>query len=80
VPRRKDNSNEIREAIVAATNLGRVIRTFPNNLKSIILQRKIIHMVKTIKTVAIPRSEHPSKCTPRSDRAMWKTQEQQLRL
>jgi len=37
VPRGKDISNDLREAIGAA-NLGRVTRQFPDNLKSIILQ------------------------------------------
>ncbi len=36
MPKRKDISNDLREAIVAAINLGRVIQPFPNNLKSII--------------------------------------------
>jgi len=33
--RRKDISNNLREAIVIAVNLGRVTRPFPNNSKSI---------------------------------------------
>nr|XP_028576306.1 zinc finger protein 577-like isoform X2 [Podarcis muralis] len=72
MPRRKDISNALREAIVAAHKTGKGYKAISKQFKvhhSTI--RKIIQKWKTFQTVAnLPRSGRPSKFTPRSDRAM----------
>lgn len=51
-------------------SLEGTIKQFPNNLKFIVLQWKSIDKRKAFKTVtSLPKSGHPSKCTPESDHA-----------
>ncbi|CAI5768315.1 TCB1 transposase [Podarcis lilfordi] len=72
MPRRKDISNALREAIVAAHETGKDYKAISKQFKvhhSTI--RKIIQKWKTFQTVVnLPRSGRPCKFTPRSDRAM----------
>ena len=71
VPRRKDISNYLREAIVAAHQSGKGIRPFPNYLESIIQQRERLFTLKTFETDAnLSRSEHVSMFTSKSDCTM----------
>ena len=77
MPRRKDISNDLREAIVAAHQFGKgykdISKFFGVHHSTEI---KIIHKWETFNTaVYLPRSGCPSKFTPRS-----KTQELHLRL
>ncbi len=68
MPKRKDISNCLREAIVAAINLGRVLRPFPNNEVHNSTVRKIIHKWKTFETdTNPPRSEGGDGCWWRAD-------------
>lgn len=68
MPRRKDISTDLREAIVATHQSGKAIsKQFVHHSVAI----KIIHKWKTFRTAAnLLRSGRPSKFTPRSDRAV----------
>jgi len=67
MPRRKDISNDLREAIVAAHQSGKGFKAISKLFKvHHSTERKIIHKWKTFKTaVNPPRSGRPSKFTPR---------------
>ena len=77
MPRRKDISNDPREAIVAAHQSGKGYKAISKLFRvHHSTERKIIHKWKTIRTaVNLPRSGRLSKFTPRS-----KSQELHLRL
>jgi len=78
--RRKDISNDLREAIVAAINLGTVTRPFQNNLKSIIYSEEEHSQVENIQNTHQSSHEwtsqrgHPNKFTPRSDHEILRLQ------
>ncbi|MEE6522209.1 hypothetical protein FKM82_020645 [Ascaphus truei] len=81
MPRRKDISNDLREAIVAAHQSGKGYKAISKQFKvHHSTGRKIIQKWKTFKTVAnLPRCGRPSKFSPRSEK-LQKTQELHLRL
>jgi len=86
MPRRKDISSYLREAISAAHQSGKSYKVTSEQFvvhPSTMAEK--VHKRKTIKTVAsFPRSGRPSKITPRSDCEMLRetanTQEIHLRL
>lgn len=57
-----EKTSAVISRLLAPISLRRFIRSFPNNLNSFILQRKIISKWKTFKTDAnVPRSGSPRK-------------------
>jgi len=72
MPRRKDISNDLREAVIAAHQSGKTISKLfgvPH-----FTMKKIIHKWKTLTTVVnLSRSGHPSKFTPKSVKNAKKT-------
>jgi len=79
MPKRKDISNELREAIVAAINFGRVTRPFPKLFE---VHHSTARNIITFKPVPNLHSfGRPSKFTPWSDRTMLReTAKNNLRL
>lgn len=85
MPSRNHISNELRQAVVAAIKLGSIIRTFPNNVRSIVLHcwrftsRRYSRQLSTFPGVNI-RANSPQGQTMQWSEKLQTTQELHLRL